>query len=152
MAHVLVIDDDDGIRESLRIMLEDAGHTVTDAANPDQGLTLLRSASRPYVVLLDLVMPNSDPDALLREVRPDPSLARHCYVAVLATPPRGFSADVQQLLADVCLGVVLKPFELDVLMAAVERADQQLANDGALQDQQDDAGGSANAAGMAGAR
>jgi CheY-like chemotaxis protein len=56
MKQVLVIDDDDGVRESFRAALEDAGYAVTTANNGDAGLESAQ-AHRPDLVFLDLKMP-----------------------------------------------------------------------------------------------
>jgi DNA-binding NtrC family response regulator len=70
---VLVVDDDPAIRESLRRVLEHAGHAVREAESGDQALELLES--KPVdAVLLDINMPGLDGlDALvrIREMAPD---------------------------------------------------------------------------------
>src|SRR2546426_5766527 len=63
---VLVVDDDAAIRESLRMVLEHAGHTVSEAESGDQALEVLEGR-RVDAVLLDLNMPGIDGlDALVR--------------------------------------------------------------------------------------
>src|SRR5436190_2228167 len=58
---VMVVDDDDSIRESLSECLEDVGCEVVTAANGKQALEQLRSgAPSPGLILLDLVMPELD--------------------------------------------------------------------------------------------
>jgi CheY-like chemotaxis protein len=71
-AQVLIVDDDEGIRESLEDILRDRGYQVATAANGRDALALLRAAEvKPAVVLLDLMMPVMDGwevlDALERE-------------------------------------------------------------------------------------
>jgi CheY-like chemotaxis protein len=56
MKRVLVIDDDDGVRESFRAALEDAGYAVTTDDNGASGLESAQ-AQRPDLVFLDLKMP-----------------------------------------------------------------------------------------------
>lgn len=59
MARVLVIDDDPGIRDVCREILEQAGYSVDVA--PDGAVGLKMFASAPYqVVLCDIFMPNMD--------------------------------------------------------------------------------------------
>jgi CheY-like chemotaxis protein len=53
---VLLIDDDEGIRETLKIFLEMEGYSVTAAADGKEGIEAL-SKIRPCVILLDLMMP-----------------------------------------------------------------------------------------------
>lgn len=56
--HILVIDDDRDIRESIRDLLEQDGCLVTSAADGLRALTYLRQCSRPPdLILLDLAMP-----------------------------------------------------------------------------------------------
>ena len=58
---VLVIDDDDAIRESVMALLEDDGFAVMEAANGVQALELLSDLPEPpAVILLDLMMPGMD--------------------------------------------------------------------------------------------
>jgi len=58
---VLVVDDDDGIREGLSEMLEDAGFSTVGARHGLEALTLLGTMSAPPTfILLDLMMPIMD--------------------------------------------------------------------------------------------
>jgi CheY-like chemotaxis protein len=55
---VLVVDDDDAIRETVRDLLEEEGYDVLVAKNGREALDLLEKAVRcPGLVLLDLMMP-----------------------------------------------------------------------------------------------
>jgi CheY-like chemotaxis protein len=57
-AHILVVEDDPDIRESVVEILEDEGHRVTSAGDGREALDLLQSASpAPDLILLDLMMP-----------------------------------------------------------------------------------------------
>ena len=67
-SHVLVIDDDDDIRELLRELLERAGHQVSLAPNGRAGLRELWSGS-PDLVILDVAMPGLDGWATLERIR-----------------------------------------------------------------------------------
>src|SRR5690349_5248872 len=72
---VLVIDDDDDIRETLEHLLELNGWTVTTAASGERGLDRLRRTPRPTMILLDLVMPGLDGFAFRATQLGDPALA-----------------------------------------------------------------------------
>lgn len=54
--HILVVEDDPDIRESIVEILQDEGYTVSFAADGREGLDALEA--RPDLVLLDLMMPN----------------------------------------------------------------------------------------------
>ncbi len=64
-ARVLVVDDDDGIRESLVDLLGDAGYTMESAAEGKSALALLRGRPAPDAMILDLMMPGVDGWAVL---------------------------------------------------------------------------------------
>jgi CheY-like chemotaxis protein len=68
--HVLVIDDESGIRRLARLLLEDAGFDVDLAADGDEALEYLRERSEsPDLILLDLTMPRRSGIEVLEEVR-----------------------------------------------------------------------------------
>ena len=58
--HVLIIDDSDDVRDSLREVLEEHGFKVATAANGREALDLLLGGLRPCSILLDLMMPVMD--------------------------------------------------------------------------------------------
>jgi CheY-like chemotaxis protein len=58
-AHILIVEDDIDIRESMTEILEDRGYFVTTAGDGLQALQRLAEAGRkPDLILLDLMMPN----------------------------------------------------------------------------------------------
>lgn len=65
---VLIVDDDDGIRYAVRMLLEQSGAIVTDAQSAEAALVLLRQ-QRPDVLLADLTMPTYDGYWLIHQVR-----------------------------------------------------------------------------------
>jgi two-component system response regulator FlrC len=70
MAHVLVVDDEEGIRSFLADALEDDGHTVAQARHGEEAVALMSERSF-HVVISDLTMPVMDGMALLRHIRRD---------------------------------------------------------------------------------
>ncbi len=66
MAHILVVDDEHGIRDLLWEVLNDEGHAVTLAENAGQARAA-RAAEAPDLVLLDIWMPDMDGVTLLKE-------------------------------------------------------------------------------------
>ena len=65
-AHILVVDDEPGIRSVLRDILEDEDYLVTTAENAAVARKAF-AAQRPDLVLLDIWMPDTDGITLLRE-------------------------------------------------------------------------------------
>ena len=111
---VLVVDDDEGIREFVAMALSSAGYDVMSAPDGAAALELL-ATSQPAIILLDMLMPNVDgwEFARLYEQRPGP----HAPIIVL-TAARDAQARATEIKADAWLA---KPFHLDALFACVEQ-------------------------------
>jgi len=67
MARVLLIEDDTGVREALRLGLELEGYQVLEAGTGADGLR--RLTENPEVVVLDVLLPGGDGFGVLREIR-----------------------------------------------------------------------------------
>jgi excisionase family DNA binding protein len=65
---VLIVDDDDRLREYIRVNLEMEGYAVREAGSADEGLNVLEE-STPDLVLLDVMMPHVDGWEMLRRVQ-----------------------------------------------------------------------------------
>ena len=84
-AAVLVVDDDDDIREVIRALLEDEGYVVEEARHGEEALRTLRSSSHHFVVLLDLRMPVLDGAAVIATIAKEKALRqRHAYILATA--------------------------------------------------------------------
>ena len=68
MAHILIVDDEEYMREMLQDMLEEAGHTAETACDGVEGLNRFRTR-RPALVITDLLMPSKGGLNLIKEVR-----------------------------------------------------------------------------------
>ncbi len=68
MAKILVIDDEQGIRDLLDTLLQRKGYDVVLAASGQKGLELLRR-EQPDVIVLDLKMPGMDGLTVLQQIR-----------------------------------------------------------------------------------
>jgi CheY-like chemotaxis protein len=125
MAYVLVVDDDADTRNALHDLLADEGHEVAEAADGQKALDFLRATRLRWVVLLDYLMPGLDGQAMLEIVAADPSLAhRHAYIAIPATVRP--DAPAEALRAALGVALVPKPFDLEVLLAAIAQAEARL--------------------------
>ena len=70
--HVLLVEDDDVIREATQLTLERNGFTVTAAADGITGLARYRE-QRPDVALLDIMLPGMNGVSLCRQIREEGS-------------------------------------------------------------------------------
>ena len=116
MAHILVIDDDDLLRGTLKEELERDGYSVTAASDGRNGLASLR-ADPPDLVITDIFMPDSDGIELIREIRKGwPSLG---IIAISgSTPDR--AVDFLGVAGQLGVNQVLrKPFRLDAVRDAI---------------------------------
>ena len=68
MARILIVDDEELVRNTLRRILQREGHDVVEAENVERGLEIFRSP-RIDLVLADLFMPVMDGLAMLNELR-----------------------------------------------------------------------------------
>jgi CheY-like chemotaxis protein len=114
--HVLVIEDDPGIRELLSDTLRSQGYAVTATESALGAATLVRRLN-PRVILLDLGLPYRSGGALLLDLKADPATAAIPVLVVSAlaetlTPERRAMA----------AAVIAKPFDPDTLLSAVHHA------------------------------
>ncbi len=114
---VMVVDDDEDIRESLTLVLGQRGYQVITASDGAEALTLLRNATRePCLILLDLMMPGMNGFQLHQALTADPVL---CTVPVVAITGAGPS--VQRRSLDLNLEYLPKPFDFAALLDVVRR-------------------------------
>ena len=118
MARILVVEDDDSVREFTARALRAAGHTVDTAEDGDCGLSSVRSAAGDYsLVLSDIRMPVMDGIDMARQVA-----AEHPSLKILLmtgyAEQRERAADLQNIIID----VIEKPFTLSVLRQFVDEA------------------------------
>ena len=65
---VLLVDDDEKVRELVRVNLEFEGYVVREAGSADEGLAAIDDA-KPDLILLDVMMPHVDGWEMLRRVQ-----------------------------------------------------------------------------------
>jgi two-component system chemotaxis response regulator CheY len=124
---VLVVDDDDAIRESVAWVLRDEGYTVVEAPDGKPALERLREHPQGMVVLLDLNMPGVDGFEVMKAVEEQKALAsRHIYI-VMSANWRPLPQTIKQQLARLFIPILPKPFEVDELLAVVATAASGLA-------------------------
>lgn len=114
---VLVVDDDEDLREALRLVLGDAGWAVDLAPDGAAGLLALAERPRPDVILLDSMMPVMDGERMRRALLADPGTAD--LPVVFLSADRRLGARATELRA---AAVLAKPVKLEVLLDALALA------------------------------
>ncbi|MGM0444525.1 MAG: hybrid sensor histidine kinase/response regulator [Fibrobacterota bacterium] len=113
---VLLIDDEPGIRTTVKAMLSDAGYTVVTAENGRSGVSVYRqNCNRIDVVLLDMIMPDqngTDTFFELKYITPD--------VPVLLISGYSDNPDIQAMEECGSTGFLKKPFSKKCLYRALE--------------------------------
>lgn len=84
---VLIVDDEEDVRESLRDVVEMIGCTAILAASGADALAVLADR-RPCLIILDLIMPGMSGNELLVRLRAEPELATLPVVVSTSTPER----------------------------------------------------------------
>lgn len=113
---VLIVEDDDSLREALSLLLSGEGYSVTTAVNGLDALHVLESVvEAPAVILLDLAMPVMNGHTFLEKRRSDPALAAVPVVVLTAS-----DVGVERVRA---MGVtyMAKPIDVDALLAVLAR-------------------------------
>src|SRR5437879_7333518 len=113
---VLIIDDEEEIRESLQILLELEGYEVETAVNGEQGLSKLDE--RPFdLVLLDLALPDRNGIELLPEIR-----ALDPQISVIMITAYGTVEDAVRAMQSGAGNFLQKPWDNEKLLADVRAA------------------------------
>jgi two-component system response regulator AtoC len=119
MPRILIADDDNDLRSTLRELLVEEGYEVNEADSGDAVLTSLGNGAseRPSLVIMDIRMPGKSGLDVLRELRP--SLGSQLPVLVMtAFGSSNVAIEAIQLGA---YDYITKPFDLDDILATIKR-------------------------------
>ena len=109
---VLIVEDDEDLREMMAQLLTLEGFQTATVANGREALEYLHQASKPDVILLDLMMPVMDGWEFRRRQREDPQLA-DVPVVVLSALDQSRAADLDGA------AFLKKPLDFDRLLELV---------------------------------
>jgi CheY-like chemotaxis protein len=105
---ILVVDDDEDVRDAMCLVLERAGYVVSLAAHGKEALESLHQHGAPDLILLDLMMPVMDGWELRERLALDPDLARIPMIVLSAG---------DRLPEDV--PILRKPVNLDTVLSTI---------------------------------
>ena len=112
---VLIADDEQNIVISLEFLMKREGYQVEVANDGEEAVRRIR-ASRPDLVLLDVMMPKKSGFEVCQEIRSDPEMAG---VRILMLTAKGRESDLARGLGAGADAYVTKPFSTRELMAKV---------------------------------
>lgn len=113
MKQILVIEDDQAIRDTLRMLLEMEGYFVVAANDGAEGLRALKTMDAPCLVLLDLMMPVMNGWEFIEAKGKDGHIAT---IPVLVTSAVADKADPTTVA-----GIIKKPIDIDSLLTFVKQ-------------------------------
>ena len=108
---ILIVEDDESIRETFKLALEIKGYTVFTASNGKEGIEALPKMPRPCLILLDLMMPVMDGWGFIDALEEDIRLAGIPVVVITAFSEKSKSIKAKK--------VIKKPVDLDTLFTVV---------------------------------
>lgn len=123
VSSILIVDDDEGLRESLRDVLECEGFKVWTADNGQTALQILENDELPSVIVMDLLMPVLDGYEFRKIQLERPKIAQ---IPVIFLTGLGETQDHITLLKD--CQIISKPVSLDLLIERVKSVSHQLAS------------------------
>ena len=106
---VLIVDDDEGIRETVQLALQMENHSTALASHGGEALDWLGRHGPPCLILLDLMMPFMDGWQVIEQLRRDDRLAQVPVVVITA-----FNRDLGSAAS---LPILRKPIELGDLLS-----------------------------------
>lgn len=124
---VLVVDDDEDIRETLHALLKDVGYSVEEASEGMEALRRLRTCGERMVVLLDLMMPGLDGAGVLGAVAGNHKLAQQYAFILISANHNTLTLALANLLKNLDVPFVSKPFDVDHLVQVVNAAARRLS-------------------------
>lgn len=115
--HILIIDDDIGIRESLSLVLGDAGYQVDTVESGEQGIERVRNNNYD-LIFLDIKMAGMNGIETLREIR---KMGKKIPVYIITAFQREYFRQLEDAKQDgMDFEVVEKPFDRKKLLSLVK--------------------------------
>ncbi len=121
---ILVVDDDADLRDSLKVILEQAGYAAATAGSRSEGMERMRT-EQPDLLILDVMMETwHDGFEMSRELKKDPRFSS-TPILMLTSVEEKTGVDVKSSAGDPAWlpveGFLDKPVEPDVLLARIEK-------------------------------
>jgi len=112
---ILIVDDDDGVRQVLGESLQDAGHRVSSAESGEKAIATVREEAFDLVIL-DMVLPRVDGMAVLKDIatlRPE--------LPVIMITARAEPGIEEKAMSSGASCFLRKPFDAETLVSCLQR-------------------------------
>lgn len=119
MSTILVVEDEPNVRKLVAVNLSSRGHAVLEAGDVRQALAQLRTTT-PDLMVLDIKLPDLTGWDLLARITTEAAQPARFPVVVMTASIMDAQVDLEQY--PVVVEVLVKPFSVVKLVAAVERA------------------------------
>ncbi|HEY9639433.1 MAG TPA: response regulator [Coleofasciculaceae cyanobacterium] len=114
--HILIVDDEEDIREVVQASLEEFGHWLTITATSGvEGLQVARTEALD-AILLDISMPDMDGFQMCEELQANPETQT---IPVIILTAKVLSSDRQRFADLEVAGVITKPFKAGIIWRQV---------------------------------
>src|SRR5919107_1876954 len=120
---LLIVDDDAGLRQSLALLLQEAGYDVASEGDPEQALR--RASAEAFdLILSDVRMPKMDGVTFLRRYKPDGGQALLIMMSAYGSEDSALAA-----MREGAYDYLHKPFRPDEVTMTVRKAEERLESE-----------------------
>lgn len=119
---ILIVEDEENIRELLRLYLEREGYEIAEAANGVEGMKLWKT-EKPDMLLLDVMMPVMDGWAVCKEIRAESD------ISIIMLTAKGETVDRVNGLEMGADDYIVKPLEMREVVARVRAVMRRMASE-----------------------
>ena len=116
MTRILIIEDEDAVRENIAQLLEFENYQVIEANNGVAGVTLAK-VEKPHLIICDIMMPKLDGYGVLRSLREEPSTATIPFIFLTA---KATKENVRQGMELGAYDYLTKPFTRKDLLSSIQ--------------------------------
>ena len=117
---ILVVDDEPDIRQLLRILLENRGYQVVEAASGEEAVRRLRTDPAYDLILMDIHMPVMDGHEAARQIR-RMRRADAATIPIFAMTADAFAEDIEAAKAAGMNCHIAKPLDIPVMLREMQR-------------------------------
>lgn len=115
---LIIIDDDSRNIFALKAVLKAKGFDVDAATNAADGIQLLKDSGGAAIVLMDMMMPETDGYSAIRIIREDKEIANAIVISVTA---QAMAGDKERCLAAGANDYISKPVDVDELIKTISK-------------------------------